>query len=131
MRKSFAGLAAAATVAACLLTAAPPASAAGCVTSQLRTGLLGPGETARKANSGCRDLNLTHTINTSSYNSDDYAGFYRDAFGYWTIGSRGYVHAYDGGHALNEIVLVSNLSTGREFSVASKRDGQDQVEITH
>ncbi|CAM5427619.1 hypothetical protein [Streptomyces tanashiensis] len=129
--KALSTLAAAGIAAATLLTAAPGASAAGCATSGLWTGYLSPGQTAYKANSGCRDLNLTYSDDKSGANGDDYAGFYRDAYGYWTIGSRGYVYAGDGYHGLDEIVLVSNLSNGREFSVASKWDGGDWVEITH
>ncbi|MBO1331393.1 hypothetical protein [Streptomyces sp. VRA16 Mangrove soil] len=131
MRKSLAGFAAVGIVTAALLTAAPSASAAGCVTSGLWTGFLSPGQSAYKASSGCRDLNLTYSDDKSGAYGDAYAGYYRDAYGYWTIGSRGYVYADDGHHALNEIVLVSNLTSGREFSVASKWDGGDWVEITH
>ncbi|CAM5429776.1 hypothetical protein STANM309S_02971 [Streptomyces tanashiensis] len=131
MKKSFAALAAAGIATASLLTAAPSASAsAGCYATLLNTGYQSPGQSTYKANSGCRDLNVTYSDDTSSANGDAYAGYYKNASGSWTRGSRGYVYIADGYHTRGEIVLVSDLTTGREFGVASQWDGGDWVD-TH
>lgn len=134
MKKSLAALAVAGVAAASLVTMAPTASASGCVTTGLSTGWQWIGSTAYKANAGCLDLNLTYSDDANN-NHDYYAGYYKNSSGSWTEGSRGYrvgdSAIYDGYHALGSIVLVSNLTPGREFGVGSFYDGGDYVEITH
>ncbi|MFF7774448.1 hypothetical protein ACFZCG_08435 [Streptomyces tanashiensis] len=129
--KALSTLAAAGIAAASLVTVAPTASAAGCVRSGVTTGFLSPGTVVHKSNSGCRDLNVTYANDTSDVGWDSYAGFYRDAYGYWNRGSRGYVTVEDGWFNPGDFILVTDLTSGREFSVASLRNGGDYVEIAH
>ena len=132
MKKPLAALAAACIAAASLIALAPTASAAGCVTTGITTGMQGPGTVAYKANSGCSDLNLTWAGSTDGvYGYDYYAGFYKNASGLWTVGSRGYFQVNDGSYAVDQVILVSDLTPGRAFSVASWYDGGDYVQITH
>ncbi|MCX4980608.1 hypothetical protein [Streptomyces sp. NBC_00572] len=131
MNKALAALAAAGIAATSLIAVAPTASAAGCVTSPIWTGYKAPGTVAYKAASACSDLNLTYADDQTIGNWDAYAGFYKNASGVWTIGSRGYIAIADSSYALDNFVLVSDLTPGRAFSVASASEGGDYVEITH
>ncbi|MFJ9866112.1 hypothetical protein [Streptomyces sp. NPDC101165] len=132
MKKSLAALAVVGVAAASLVTTAPAASAAGCVTSGITTGYQGPGSVAYKAASGCRDLNLTYSYDSAGTGWDSYAGYYKNSSGTWTRGSRGYTGLLsDGAYSLGSIVLVSDLTSGRAFSVASDYNGGDWVVITH
>ncbi|MFE5943635.1 hypothetical protein [Streptomyces sp. NPDC056480] len=131
-KKTLAAFAAAGLAAASLVAMAPTASAAGCVASEIKTGYRGPGTVAYKASSGCKDLNLTSADSASGWDTWDwYAGFYKNASGSWTQGSRGYVKVDDGYYELGSIVLVSDLTNGRAFSVASYWDSNDTVWIYH
>ncbi|MFE3069946.1 hypothetical protein [Streptomyces sp. NPDC059247] len=131
MKKTLAALATAALAASSLLALAPAASAAGCVTTGLTTGYKGIGGVAHKAASGCSDLNLTHAHDTSGAHTESYAAFYKNSANNWIQGSRGYVQVSDGSYSPDQIVLVSDLTPGRAFSIASYWDGGDYVEITH
>lgn len=133
MKKALAALAAAGIAAASLIALAPTASAAGCVTTEIKTGYRGPGWVAYKAaNTGCNDLNVVSADDMSGgFRSDNYAGYYQNSSGTWTQGSRGYIYLGDFTYALGEVVLVSDLTPGRAFSVASWYDGGDYVQIAH
>ncbi|WP_432169448.1 hypothetical protein [Streptomyces sp. 1222.5] len=131
MHKYLTGLAVAALSGASLISMAPAASAAGCVSTTLTTGYQGAGQVAYKAASGCRDLNLTYAHDSSGSNFESYAGFYKNAAGNWTEGSTGYWGVFNGSKPLGSIVLVSNLTSGRAFGVGSYNDGGDTVTITH
>lgn len=132
MNKSLAALAVAGVAAASLVTMAPTASAASCTQTGITTGYQGPGSVGYKAASGCRDLNLTYSYDSASEGWDSYAGYYKNSSGTWTRGASGYTGLLsDGAYGLGEIVLVSNLSNGRAFSVASEYNGGDWVVITH
>ncbi|MFB6835909.1 hypothetical protein [Streptomyces sp. NPDC056361] len=130
MNKVLAALTAAGIAAASLVAVAPTASAAGCVTTGITTGTGGVGTVAYKAASGCGDLNLTYADDTN-LGWEEYAGYYKNASGTWTQGSRGYVYVEDGWYGLDQVVLVSGLTSGRAFSVASRWEGGDYVQITH
>ncbi|MFE1309239.1 hypothetical protein [Streptomyces sp. NPDC058755] len=131
MLKSLTTLALATLTTASLVSLAPTASAASCVSTTLTTGFRTAGQVAYKAASGCRDLNLTYAHDSSGASFESYAGFYKDAAGYWTAGSSGYWGVFNGTKTLGSIVLVSNLTSGRAFGVGSYNDGGDTVTITH
>ncbi|MBB4979245.1 MULTISPECIES: hypothetical protein [Streptomyces] len=116
------------------LAPAASASAQGCVVTSITTGgFAQQGTIATKASSGCLDLNLTYSYNTNSRTYDYYGGRYKKADGTWVTGSKGYVQAWDGYHSINDstMTLVTDLSAGTQFSVASYMDGGDNVQITH
>ncbi|MEU5531912.1 hypothetical protein [Streptomyces sp. NPDC020362] len=131
MKKTLTALAAAGVVAASLIATAPAASASGCVSSTLTTGLTQPATVAYKAASGCRDLNLTYAHDTSGQGRDYYEGWYKNSSGNWTAGSAGWIQVPDGSYAAGRIVLVSDLTSGRAFGVTSLFDSGDTVVITH
>ncbi|MFB7279852.1 hypothetical protein ACWEP8_26870 [Streptomyces hydrogenans] len=130
-----AGALALAGVAATCVALAPAASASAqaCTVTTLTTGEYeSQGTIATKASSGCGDLNLTYSYNAGARTYDEYAGRYKKSSG-WVTGSKRYVLAYDGSHSVNDSTywLVTGLSAGTQFSVASLYDGGDTVRITH
>ncbi|MFF8836325.1 hypothetical protein [Streptomyces sp. NPDC015130] len=130
------GALALAGVAATCVALAPSASAAAqaCQVTTITTGGWEQvGTIATKASSGCQDLNLTHSFNRNSRDHDYYAGRYKKSNGTWVTGSKGYVQAWDGYHDINDstYALVTGLSAGTQFTVASYLDGADTVQITH
>lgn len=130
---AFAGIAAT-TVAVAPTATAAPSGADACVTSGVTTDYRSAGTVRYKSSSsGCNDLNLTYSNDTSSLGWDRYAGLYRTSNGVWHVGSKGYVYAADGSHSINDSTywLVTNLAGGTPFSVASYYDGGDYVQITH
>ncbi|WP_369261472.1 hypothetical protein [Streptomyces sp. R35] len=131
MKKSLAALAAAGVATASLLAAAPTASASGCVSTTLTTGLYSPYTVAYKAASGCRDLNLTYAHDNDGRGAEWYEGWYKNSSGAWTEGASGYHYIYDGSYSLGSIVLVSDLTSGRAFGVTSWNESGDTVVITH
>ncbi|MFC7262632.1 hypothetical protein [Streptomyces lutosisoli] len=131
MKKSLTALAVAGAAAASLIAVAPTASASGCVNSTITTGYQGPGTVAYKAAAGCLDLNLTYAHNNHGWGHDRYEGFYKDANGFWHNGTAGYQYVDDGYYNAGDIVLVSNLTSGRAFSVGSELFGGNTVVITH
>ncbi|MFJ4216238.1 hypothetical protein ACIP27_26350, partial [Streptomyces hydrogenans] len=75
-------------------------------------------------------IGALHHAGSRTY--DEYAGRYKKSSG-WVTGSKRYVLAYDGSHSVNDSKywLVTGLSAGTQFSVASLYDGGDTVVITH
>ncbi|MFD7442542.1 hypothetical protein [Streptomyces sp. NPDC059909] len=130
-----AGALALAGVAATCVALAPAATAAsqGCVVTSITTGEYESQGTIRtKAASSCSDINLTYSYNTTSRTYDYYAGRYKKSTG-WVTGAKRYVQAYDGYHSINDSTywLLTDLSSGTQFSVASLLEGGDNVQITH
>ncbi|MFD8974753.1 MULTISPECIES: hypothetical protein [Streptomyces] len=130
------GALALAGLAATCVALAPTASAAaqGCAVSVIETGVYeGLGTIATKASSSCSDLNLTYSLNNNSRLYDYYGGRYKKSNGTWVTGSKGYVYAKDGDHDVNDsnFTLITDLSPGTQFTVASYHDGADYVRITH
>ncbi|MCZ4121668.1 hypothetical protein [Streptomyces sp. H39-S7] len=116
-----------------LFAVAPAASASGqaCATKSLSTAYRAHGSTVNKSgSSGCSDLNLTYSNDSTSNLGDSYAGFYRNSSGSWIRGSRGYVWADDGSHS-PWIVLLSDVSSGTPMGVGSYYDGGDSVTVAH
>ena len=130
MNKAVSALAAAGIAAVSLIAIAPTASAAGCVTTGITTGYQDIGTVAYKANSGCSDLNLTYA-DAKDDNWECYFGMYKNAAGVWTDGASGYHCRDDGWYGLDEVVLVTDLTPGRAFSVGAFSYGGDYVQITH
>ncbi|MFE1548103.1 hypothetical protein [Streptomyces sp. NPDC058718] len=130
------GALALAGLAATCVALAPTASAAAqaCTVSAITTGgWEQQGTIVTKASSGCLDLNLTYSYNTNSRTFDYYGGRYKKSNGTWVTGSKGYMQAWDGSHSINDstMALVTDLSPGTQFTVASYLDGGDDVRITH
>ncbi|MFD7624460.1 hypothetical protein ACFV7Q_00190 [Streptomyces sp. NPDC059851] len=134
MKKSFSALTVAGIAAASLVTTAPSASAAGCVSTWLKT----PGTSTVgamvgvKADSPCRDLNVSWSYSPHGAYSG-YYGMYRKAGTTgWIGGSRGYVQMNNGYHDINDsyYALVTDLTPGREFTVLSRNWGEE-VTIVH
>ncbi len=104
------------------------AEASTCIHNTITTGDREPGLVIYKADTTCRDMNVTSVLDNSERSMDAYAGFYRTPDGIWIIGSRGYIRMYDGNV---KVVLLSNVHPTVPMSIGSLYDGGDIVRILH
>ena len=105
-----------------------PASAADCKTNTITTKVEAPGTVVTKYNGTCNDLNITYTKDGAGDGWDSYAGLYKSG-GTWVTGSRGYKSLNDGNHG--DFVVLSDVNSGTQMSVASLYDGGDTVKVKH
>ncbi|MFE5661566.1 hypothetical protein ACFQ9H_35930 [Streptomyces sp. NPDC056517] len=132
MKKTTAGLALAGAVATSLMTLAPTASAAdGCQRDWLTTGQNSTWTTVNKSGSGCHDVQVVEAAAPGGDSGDSYRALYRNASGAWTWASRPYQWIYNGSYPVSRYVLISDLTTGREFGVAAYNNIGGAVQVAH
>ncbi|MFB8081867.1 MULTISPECIES: hypothetical protein [unclassified Streptomyces] len=132
MKKTTVGLALVGAVATSLMTLAPTASAAdGCKRDWLTTGKNSVWTTVNKSSSGCHDVQVVDAQAPGGAGGDSYRAQYRNASGAWTWASRPYQWISNGSYSVNQYILISDLTNGREFGVAAYNWIGGAVQVAH